>query len=36
MHLIPGAGCGLSVDFNDDPGWVVTVLVQDDDPRRIL
>jgi len=19
--------------FNDEPGWVVTVLVQDDDPR---
>jgi hypothetical protein len=21
------------VDFNDDPGWIVTVLVQDNDPR---
>jgi hypothetical protein len=21
------------VDFNDVPGWVVTVLIQDDDPR---
>jgi hypothetical protein len=22
------------LDFNDKPGWVVTVLVQDDDPRK--
>lgn len=21
------------VDFNEDPGWIVTALVQDDDPR---
>jgi hypothetical protein len=22
------------VDFNQDPGWIVTVLVQDDDPSE--
>lgn len=32
--LDPGRWLRVVVDFNDDPGWIVTVLVQDDDPRR--
>jgi hypothetical protein len=31
--LRPGRWLRVVVDFNEDPGWVVTVLVQDDDPR---
>jgi len=31
--LDPGRWLRVVVDFNDEPGWVVTVLVQDDDPR---
>jgi hypothetical protein len=31
--LVPGRWMRVVLDFNDDPGWVVTVLVQDDDPR---
>jgi hypothetical protein len=31
--LLPGRWMRVVVDFNDDPGWVVTVLIQDDDPR---
>jgi hypothetical protein len=29
----PGRWMRVVLDFNDEPGWVVTVLVQDDDPR---
>ncbi|HEX5308595.1 MAG TPA: hypothetical protein VFW38_05870 [Solirubrobacteraceae bacterium] len=32
--LDPGRWLRVVVDFNAEPGWVVTVLVQDDDPRR--
>jgi hypothetical protein len=32
--LDPGRWLRVVVDFDDEPGWVVTVLVQDDDPRR--
>jgi hypothetical protein len=31
--LRPGRWMRVVVDFNDEPGWVVTVLIQDDDPR---
>jgi hypothetical protein len=31
--LEPGRWMRVVVDFNDVPGWVVTVLIQDDDPR---
>lgn len=31
--LAPGRWMRVIVDFQGDPGWVVTVLVQDDDPR---
>lgn len=31
--LDPKRWLRVVVDFNDEPGWVVTVLVQDDDPR---
>jgi hypothetical protein len=31
--LRPGRWLRVVVDFNEDPGWVVTVLVQDGDPR---
>lgn len=31
--LVPGRWMRVVLDFNDEPGWVVTVLVQDDDPR---
>jgi hypothetical protein len=32
--LRPGRWMRVVVDFNQDPGWIVTVLVQDDDPRE--
>ncbi len=32
--LRPGRWMRVVVDFNEDPGWIVTVLVQDNDPRR--
>jgi hypothetical protein len=32
--LTPGRWMRVVIDWNDAPGWVVTVLVQDDDPRR--
>jgi hypothetical protein len=31
--LEPRRWMRVVLDFNDEPGWVVTVLVQDDDPR---
>lgn len=31
--LDPGRWLRVVVDFNDESGWVVTVLAQDDDPR---
>jgi hypothetical protein len=31
--LRPGRWLRVVVDFNDDPAWIVTVLVQDNDPR---
>ena len=31
--LEPKRWMRVVVDFNDVPGWVVTVLIQDDDPR---
>jgi hypothetical protein len=31
--LVPGRWMRVVVDFNDVPGWVVTVLIQDDNPR---
>ncbi len=34
--LRPGRWMRVVVDFNEDPGWIVTVLVQDNDPRRRL
>ena len=32
--LDPGRWLRVVVDFNHVPGWIVTVLVQDNDPRR--
>jgi len=32
--LSPGRWLRVVVDFNDVPAWVVTVLVQDNDPRE--
>jgi len=32
--LDPGRWLRVVVDFNDDPAWIVTVLVQDVDPRE--
>jgi hypothetical protein len=35
QHLLdPGRWLRVVVDFNDVPAWVVTVLVQDQDPRE--
>jgi hypothetical protein len=31
--LAPGRWLRVVVDFNGVPGWIVTVLVQDNDPR---
>jgi hypothetical protein len=31
--LNPGRWLRVVVDFNDVPGWIVTALVQDSDPR---
>jgi hypothetical protein len=31
--LDPGRWLRVVVDFNDEPGWVVTALVQDNNPR---
>jgi hypothetical protein len=31
--LNPGRWLRVVVDFNDVPGWIVTVVVQDTDPR---
>jgi hypothetical protein len=31
--LTPGRWLRVVVDFNEIPGWIVTVLVQDTDPR---
>jgi hypothetical protein len=34
-HLLdPGRWLRVVVDFNDVPAWIVTVLVQDNDPRE--
>ena len=32
--LRPGRWLRVVVDFNEDPGWIVTVLVQTNDPRE--
>lgn len=32
--LVPGRWLRVVVDFNDLPGWLVTALVQDSDPRE--
>ncbi|HEV3321264.1 MAG TPA: hypothetical protein VG147_03630 [Solirubrobacteraceae bacterium] len=32
--LSPGRWLRVVVDFNESPGWIVTVLVQDIDPRK--
>ena len=32
--LDPGRWLRVVVDFNDIPAWIVTVLVQDNDPRE--
>lgn len=34
QHVLqPGRWLRVVVDFNERPGWIVTVLVQDHDPR---
>jgi hypothetical protein len=34
-HILnPGRWLRVVVDFNESPGWIVTVLVQDTDPRK--
>jgi hypothetical protein len=32
-HVEPGRWLRVVVDFNEDPAWIVTVVVQDNDPR---
>lgn len=32
--LAPGRWLRVVVDFSEDPAWIVTVLVQDNDPRE--
>jgi hypothetical protein len=33
QHIQPNRWLRVVVDFTDDPGWVVTAVVQDNDPR---
>jgi len=33
QHIEPGRWLRVVVDFNEDPAWVVTAVVQDNDPR---
>jgi hypothetical protein len=32
-HIEPGRWLRVVVDFSEDPAWVVTAVVQDNDPR---
>jgi hypothetical protein len=32
--LRPGRWMRVVVDYDEDPGWIVTVLIQEDDPKR--
>lgn len=33
QHIEPGRWLRVVVDFSEDPAWVVTAVVQDNDPR---
>lgn len=33
QHIEPGRWLRVVVDFGEDPAWVVTAVVQDNDPR---
>jgi hypothetical protein len=32
-HLFPGGWLRVVVDFSEEPAWIVTAVVQDNDPR---
>jgi hypothetical protein len=34
QHVEPGRWLRVVVDYGQDPAWVVTAVVQDNDPRR--
>jgi hypothetical protein len=34
QHIEPHRWLRVVVDFSEDPGWVVTAVVQDNDPRE--
>jgi hypothetical protein len=34
QHIEPGRWLRVVVDYGQEPAWVVTVVVQDNDPRR--
>lgn len=34
QHIEPSRWLRVVVDFNEEPAWVVTVVVQDDNPRK--
>jgi hypothetical protein len=33
QHIEPGRWLRVVIDFSEDPAWVVTAVVQDNDPR---
>jgi hypothetical protein len=33
QHIEPGRWLRVVVDFSEDPAWIVTAVVQDNDPR---
>ena len=35
-HIEPGRWLRVVVDFSEDPAWVVTAVVQDNDPGRAM
>lgn len=35
QHIEPNRWLRVVVDFSEDPGWVVTAVVQDNDPRGL-
>ena len=34
QHIEPGRWLRVVVDFTEDPAWIVTAVVQDNDPRE--
>lgn len=35
QHIEPGRWLRVVVDYGEEPGWVVTAVVQDNDPRSL-